>query len=135
MSRRGDAACKWTCTGCGVSASRIDGKPTPLPDNWVSSAEGCFCLTCRRHQAGEAALDAAPSDSGRDARVKLRRTGVIEFEVRRSPDRTDGSIAKACRTSASTVAAARRHLRLREGPPPGTDRDMTAARDRMAGRA
>jgi hypothetical protein len=110
VSRRGAAACKWTCDGCGVSASRIDGKPTPLPGNWVSSAEGCFCLTCRRHQAGEAALDAAPSDSGRDARVKLRRAGVIEFEVRRSPDRTDGSIAKACRTSASTVAAARQRL-------------------------
>jgi hypothetical protein len=36
---------------------------------------------------------------------------LIEFEVRRMPERSDGSIAKACRTSASTVAAARERLR------------------------
>jgi len=112
MSQRADAARKWTCESCGVSASRIDGGPAPLPDSWVSSAEGDFCLTCRRHRAAEAALDAAPNDCDRDARTKLRRTGLIEFEVRRTPDRTDGSIAKACRTSTSTVAAARRRLQV-----------------------
>jgi hypothetical protein len=89
----------------------MDGSPAPLPESWVSSAEGDFCLTCRRHRAGEAALDAAPGDSDRDARTKLRRAGLIEFEVRRAPDRTDGSIAKACRTSAAAVAAARQRLR------------------------
>ena len=111
MSLHAPSARKWTCDECGVSASRIDGRPAPLPDSWVSSAEGNFCLTCRRHRAGEAALDAAPSDSDRDTRVKLRRSGLIEFEVRRMPERSDGSIAKACRTSASTVAAARERLR------------------------
>jgi hypothetical protein len=134
VSRRADAARRWTCDGCGVSASRIDGSPAPLPACWVSSTEGNFCLACRRQRAGEAALDAAPSDSGSDVRAKLRRTGLIEFEVRRTPDRTDGTIAKACRTSASAVAAARRHLRMREGPPPGSDRDRTAAQHRVAGR-
>jgi hypothetical protein len=104
------SAQKWTCDGCRVSASRIDGGPAPLPDNWTSSAEGNFCLTCRRYRAGEAALDAAPGDSDRDARMRLRRTGLIEFEVRRTPERSDGSIAKACRTSASTVAATREKL-------------------------
>lgn len=132
MSRHGAVAGRWTCDECGVSAGRIDGAPTALPDSWISSAEGDFCLTCRRHRAGEAALDAAPGDSDRDARAKLRRTGLIEFEVRRTPDRTDGSIAKACRTSAVAVAAARRRLLLREGPPPGSDRDRTAAHDRAA---
>ena len=111
MSRHTGVARKWTCGGCGVSASQMDGSQTPLPDSWVSSAEGDFCLTCRRHRAGEAALDAAPSESDRDTRTKLRRTGLIEFEVRRVPDRTDGSIAKACRTSAAAVAAARQRLR------------------------
>ncbi len=135
MSRRGGGdARKWTCAGCGVSASRIDGKRTPLPDSWTSSAEGDFCLSCRRQRAAEAALDAAPEDSGRDARAKLRRAGLIEFEVRRTPDRTDGSIAKACRSSASAVAAARRRLHMREGPPSGSDRNRTAAHDRLAGR-
>lgn len=110
MSRGGDTAKKWTCSSCGVSVSQIDGGSTPLPDSWASCTEGDFCLTCRRERAAEAALDAAPSDSGRDARAKLRRAGLIEFEVRRTPDRTDGSIAKSCRTSAQAVAAARDRL-------------------------
>lgn len=105
---------KWACDDCGVSVSRIDGAAAPLPATWTSSAEGDFCLVCRRARAGEAALDGAPSDSGRDARTKLRRDGLIEFEVRRTPDRTDGSIAKACRSSAVAVAAARRRLQLDE---------------------
>jgi hypothetical protein len=111
----GKVARKWTCDGCAVSASQIDGGSTPLPASWVSSTEGDFCLNCRRQRAAEAALDAAPSGSDRDARTKLRRAGLIEFEVQRAPDRTDGSIAKACRTSASTVAAARRRLQPHSG--------------------
>jgi hypothetical protein len=134
VSQGGNVASKWTCGGCGVSVSRIDGSPAPLPDCWVSSAEGDFCLACRRQRAVEAALDAAPSGSGRDVRAKLRRTGLIEFEVRRTPNRTDGTIAKACRTSAAAVAAARRRLQLRDGPPPGSDRDRAAAHDRVGGR-
>jgi hypothetical protein len=118
---------KWTCAGCGVSASQIDGAPIPLPDCWASSPEGDFCLACRRRRAAEAALDAAPGDSDRDTRAKLRRAGLIEFEVRRTPDRTDGSIAKACRSSTSVVAAARRRLQLCEGPAAGSDRDLTSA--------
>jgi hypothetical protein len=80
-------------------------------------------------------MDAAPSDSDRDARAKLRRAGLIEFEVRRTPDRTDGSIARACRTSAGAVAAARRRLQLRKGPAAGSDRDRAAVHPRVAGRA
>jgi hypothetical protein len=112
MSRTRHAAHKWTCSGCSVSVGRIDGSRAPLPETWASSPEGDFCLVCRRQRAGEAALDAAPSDCGRDARAKLRRTGLIEFEVRRVPDRTNGSIAKACRSSAAAVAAARQRLQL-----------------------
>jgi hypothetical protein len=110
MSGATAIAGKWTCAGCGVSASQIDGSAAPLPDCWASSAEGDFCLTCRRQRAGEAALDAAPGSNNRDARAKLRRAGLIEFEVRRTPDLTDGAIAKACRSSTSVVAAARRRL-------------------------
>jgi hypothetical protein len=123
-----DSARKWTCTDCGVSVTRIDGERAPLPDSWTSSAEGDFCLGCRRQRAGEAALDAAPDGSSRDKRFSLRRAGLIEFEVLRSPDRTDSTIAKACRSSASAVAAVRRSLQLGEGPPPGADRDRSAAR-------
>lgn len=103
---------KWTCQDCGVSASRIDGEPVSMPSCWSDSAEGIFCLACRRERAGEAALDAAPADSPLSARVKLRRAGLIEFEVSRTPDQTDGTIARACRTSVSAVSRARRRLEL-----------------------
>jgi hypothetical protein len=98
---------KWTCARCGVSSSQIDGTLIPLPDSWVTSADGLFCLTCRRERAGEAALEAAPEDCSNDARAKARRSGLLEFEVRRAPDRADNAIAKACHTSASAVARAR----------------------------
>jgi hypothetical protein len=114
MSGARKAARKWTCGGCGVSASRIDGSLAPLPENWVSTVEGDFCLGCRRQQAAAAALESAPGDSDRDTRAKLRRAGLIEFEVSRAPDRADNSIAKACRSSVSAVAAARQRLRQRE---------------------
>ena len=104
------SAVKWTCQGCGVTASRIDGERAPLPDAWTTGAEGELCLGCRRQRAGEAALEAAPPGSDRGTRAKLRRAGVIEFEVRRTPELTDGSIARTCRSSAAAVAAARRRM-------------------------
>jgi hypothetical protein len=107
MSATTDTAQKWTCDRCGVSASRIDGARTPLPESWARSTEGLFCLTCRRERAAEAALDAAPPDSSNEVRAKMRRSGLLEFEVRRAPDRADNAIAKACHTSASAVARAR----------------------------
>jgi hypothetical protein len=116
MSGGPSKARKWACDQCGVSVGRIDGEPVPLPDTWASSAEGRFCLLCRRDRAANAALDSAPSGSPRDVRARLRRAALIEFEVSRTPDHTDGAIAKACRTSVSTVAKARSHLRLPNPP-------------------
>jgi len=114
-----ETATSWTCGGCGVSASHADGKPAPLPATWVATADGCFCLVCRRERAAEAALSAAPDDSPIDARAKLRRAALIEFEVSRTPDHADGTIARACRTSVSAVTRARRRLELPD-PPPAT---------------
>ncbi len=118
MSGELKMATKWTCEGCGVSASRIDGGPVPRPDTWASSADGLFCLVCRRQRAAEAALDAAPSDSPVETRAKLRRAALIEFEVSRTPEHADGIIARACRTSVSAVSRARRRLELPDPPPP-----------------
>lgn len=101
---------KWSCSGCGVSASRIGGVPAPLPENWDSTPEGEFCLNCRRQRAAEAALDAAPANSNRDDRASMRRAGLIEFEIKRTPERTNGTIARACRSSAAAVAAARERV-------------------------
>jgi hypothetical protein len=107
MNAVAPTACKWTCDRCAVSVSRIDGGEVPLPESWSAAADGRFCLTCRRERAADAALAGAPADCGVDARAKLRRAGLVEFEVRRAPDRADNAIAKACHTSASTVARAR----------------------------
>ncbi len=119
--RQASLATKWTCDGCGVTAGRIDREPVPLPAAWAESAEGCFCLVCRRQRAADAALQAAPSDSPVDARAKLRRAALIEFEVSRTPDETDGTIARACRTSAAAVTRARRRLQLPDPPPPSPE--------------
>ena len=100
---------KWTCAGCGVSASLSDTAEIPLPEAWESCADGTFCLGCRRQRVAEAAVDAAPT-LDRDGRARLRRTAVIEFEVSRAPGKTNGSIAKACRSSIPAVVAARRRL-------------------------
>lgn len=106
----GPTKLKWTCAGCGVATSRSDAAATPLPEAWEDCVDGTFCLGCRRQRVGEAALDAAPETADRNDRVRLRRTAVIEFELLRSPEKTNGSIAKACRSSVPVVAAARRQL-------------------------
>lgn len=107
MNALAKTAGKWSCDRCGVSISRLDGARAPFPESWTRGADGSFCLICRRERAGEAALDAAPEGSSNDARAKLRRSGLVEFEVRRAPDRANNAIAKSCRTSASAVIAAR----------------------------
>jgi hypothetical protein len=107
MTTAAPTAPKWTCDRCGVSVSQLGGAAVPLPETWTTAADGNFCLTCRRERAGDAALEAAPADCNNDTRVKVRRAGLLEFEVRRAPDRADNAIAKACHTSASAVARAR----------------------------
>lgn len=116
MSSASAMARKWTCQDCGVSAGRIDGEPVPMPSSWVDAGEGTFCLTCRRERAAEAALEAAPLDSPVATRAKLRRAALIEFEVRRTPDQANGTIARACRTSVTAVSQARRRLHLPDPP-------------------
>lgn len=132
MSRNSNRSKKWTCDQCGVSAGRIDGAPTPLPGTWASSPEGRYCLVCRRERAANAALEAAPSGSPVDVRAKLRRAALIEFEVHRTPEHSDGTIAKACRTSISTVAKAR--SRLQPADPPSAPVGTRAKHREPAGR-
>jgi hypothetical protein len=117
-----------------MSVGRLDDVQVPLPDSWDHCEEGDFCLSCRRERAGEAAQAAAPSDCNSETRAKARRAGLIEFEVRRTPDLTDNTIARACRTTAAAVAAARARLELEEGPLPGSDSDWADARRQAVGR-
>jgi hypothetical protein len=100
-----------------MSVGRIDGRPVRLPESWERGVEGCFCLACRRQRAADEAQSQAPTGCSTEARAKARRAGLIEFEVRRTPTLTDGTIARACHTSAFAVAAARKRLGMDESPP------------------
>ena len=100
-------AVRWSCARCAVSAGRLDGEPTLLPASWSRSDGQVLCLTCRRAQAGETAIDAAPTTSTREERTRLRRTALIEFEISRAPEAPNRTIALACRTSPAAVAAVR----------------------------
>jgi hypothetical protein len=106
------SAKRWVCDGCGVSVGQIGGEKVALPESWTHDKHGTFCLLCRRERAAQAALDDAPEECGLEERAKLRRSALIEFEVRRRPGHGDGEIAKACRSSVAAVAAARRRLNI-----------------------
>ena len=117
MSATLETAKRWACDRCGVSISQMTGEHTELPENWVSSDEGQFCLNCRRERAGEAALASIPDDASHAERAQLRRNALLEFEVQRDPDRTNGEIARACRATAPAIAETRRRLGLPEADP------------------
>lgn len=126
---------RWICGRCGVAIGRIDGQEIPLPGSWERGPEGDFCLSCRRGRAADAAQAAVSADASAGARAKAGRDGLIEFEVRRTPDLTDATIARACRTNAPAVAATRTRLRMGTGPPSGADRSWTARRQTAGRRA
>jgi hypothetical protein len=109
-------AAKWTCDSCGVSVSQSGGKRLSMPDSWVHGKDGTYCLICRRERAAQEALEAVPAECTLQERAKLRRAALIEFEVRRQPNHSDGAIAKTCRASVSAVAAARQRLQLPAAP-------------------
>ena len=112
----------------------MDGGKTALPDTWTRSSEGLFCLTCRREQAASNGSTSAPKDSTGAARAKLRRDAMLEFEVSRVPDRSNGEIARACRSSAAAVARARRRLELPDPPQPSATVRSTYGESRRRSR-
>lgn len=98
---------RWECARCHVWAGKIDSTRIALPAGWSGSGERTFCLSCRRALAGDAAIDGAPADSPREDLVRIRRRALIEFEIGRSPDAPNRTIANVCHTSTATVAAIR----------------------------
>jgi hypothetical protein len=100
-------AVRWSCARCGVSVGRIDCEPTKLPETWTSLDEEIFCLGCSRARAGEAAIESAAGENSGEQLARIRRTGLIEFEILRDPEASNRTIARACRTSSSAVANAR----------------------------
>jgi len=101
------SAVRWSCVRCRVSAGRIDGERVALPATWTRAEEGTLCLSCSRALAADAAIESAPDESSREDLTRIRRTALIEFEISRSPDAPNRTIAQACRTSTGAVAAIR----------------------------
>jgi hypothetical protein len=100
-----------TCDGCAVTVRWMDGAvQSGLPDSWTKTRRGTYCLHCRRSIAAEKAVASAPPDSTREERAKLRHQALVDFEVRRDPERPNGEIAKACRASVSAVIRARERV-------------------------
>jgi hypothetical protein len=81
-----------------------------LPPNWVRERDGRhYCLACQRERAVDKALEKA-GQVGIEGRAKLRSAAVVEFEIKRDPERTEGEIANAASTSVLAVRKARQRL-------------------------
>jgi len=100
----------WTCSRCEVTASWMPGAESPgRPPTWRYQDGELYCLGCRRVVAAEAVVDAAPETSKAE-RVRARAAALVEFEIRRTPDRPNSKIAQACRTSVPAVVKARKRI-------------------------
>jgi hypothetical protein len=102
----------WTCARCGVTASWMPGTGTDRPANWAKIDGDLHCLVCRRAVAGELGVEADPEDTTAASRAKTRTAAVVEFEIRRDPSRTNGEIARSCRTSVPAVVKVRQRIGL-----------------------
>jgi hypothetical protein len=79
------------------------------PPNWVREKGQYYCLACQREHAIERALEDA-GEVGIEARAKLRAAAIVKFEIARDPERTEGEIARAARTSIGAVRKARKSV-------------------------
>ena len=98
---------EFTCGRCKVHSRWTEGLGASTPPNWVKEDGEFFCLVCRRERAIDAAIARAGDVSTAD-RAKLRSAAVVDFELWRNPDRTEGEIAKAARASIGAVRKARK---------------------------
>lgn len=102
---------EWTCAHCNVTGSWMaDIVHSGPPEHWSVEGGEVLCLSCRRTLAGENAVDGFDGESTREDREQARKTAIIEFELRRVPDRNNAVIARSCRTSPRAVANVRKRL-------------------------
>ena len=101
----------WTCARCGVTVKWMAGHECPgLPESWVEESGKAVCLSCRRELAAETGVQSAPDGATRENTAKLRSRAVVEFEIQRNPERSNGEIARSIRSSVMAVAKARQRL-------------------------
>jgi hypothetical protein len=105
-----DGPASWTCTRCKVTASWMPGSGSGgRPADWRPVGGELHCLSCRRELAADAAVT-DPADTTSAALTRARTAAMIEFEIRRVPDRANSVIARSCRTSVPAVAKARARI-------------------------
>jgi hypothetical protein len=95
-----------------MTSTWTNGFEGSAPPNWAREGRRHYCLACRRERAVETALEGT-DHLGIEARAKIRSRAVVDFEIDRDPDRTEGEIAQAARTSIGAVRNARNAKRPR----------------------
>lgn len=102
-----------TCARCEMTTRWIPAdKREKVPANWIVKNGQSYCLACRRELAVDDALEEL-GDEAPAQRAKIRSQAVVEFEIRRDPDRRDGDIARAARCSVMAVSKARKRLGIK----------------------
>ena len=102
---------RWTCDRCEMTIRYMPGHGRRgRPTGWAKQGGNTYCLACRRSIAAESAYESAPADMPMEKRAKLRATAVIDFEIKRDPERPNGEIAKIVRCSVPAVMKARKRL-------------------------
>jgi hypothetical protein len=81
-----------------------------FPSSWELANGATYCLSCRRKRAGEAKAAAATGDDPTADHLLADTVGRIEFELSRTPDRSDTRIARACGTNVAMVKGVRERL-------------------------
>jgi hypothetical protein len=81
-----------------------------FPAGWEQVSGVAYCLSCSRRRAGEAKAAALSDDDTRADHLRADAEGRIEFELSRSPDRSDSRIARACGTNVAMVRGVRERL-------------------------
>ena len=110
-STRTRAGISHVCARCGVVIRWMPGhERSGLPRGWKKERGETYCLGCRRERAAEAGIAAVDEKVSLADRAKLRTMALVEFEIRRDPERPNGEIAKVARCSVPAVAKVRRKL-------------------------
>lgn len=98
---------RWTCVDCAMVASFSAPVPrSAQPSGWRRGARGWLCLDCQREEVRAS----VPTTNDANGRNKRRRA-LVEFELRRDPQASDGQIAKRSSTSPAVVRPIRAELR------------------------